>query len=83
MNPGSTTSELVATRNATIETLVQGEGPVLVVLPSYGRDGIADFDRFANLIACSGMRVLRPQPRGIGRSTGGMRVFTGYGGRRS
>ena len=74
MDAGSTASELVATRGATIETLVQGEGPVLVVLPSYGRDGLADFDQFANLIARAGIRVLRPQPRGIGRSIGGMRA---------
>jgi hypothetical protein len=62
MDPGSTTSELVATRNATIETLVQGESPVLVVLPSYGRDGIADFDRFANLIACSELTFCSIRP---------------------
>src|SRR6202012_592043 len=74
MDTSSTASKLVATRTATIETLVQGEGPVLVVLPSYGRDGMADFDHFANLIARAGMRVLRPQPRGIGRSTGTMRA---------
>jgi pimeloyl-ACP methyl ester carboxylesterase len=74
MDVSSTVSELVATPSATIETLVQGEGPVLVVLPSYGRDGVADFDQFANVIARAGMRVLRPQPRGIGRSKGGMRA---------
>jgi pimeloyl-ACP methyl ester carboxylesterase len=74
MTPTATATELVVTRDATIEILAQGEGPVLVVLPSYGRDGIADFDRFADLIACSGMRILRPQPRGIGRSKGGMRA---------
>lgn len=65
--------ELVSTRNATIETFIQGEGPVLVVLPSYGRDGGADFDQFSTIVAEeAGIRVVRPQPRGIGRSTGPM-----------
>lgn len=65
-------SQLVVTRDATIETFVQGEGPVFVVLPSFGRDGCVDFDQFADLVACAGMCVLRPQPRGVGRSTGSM-----------
>ena len=74
MDECATTAALVATRQATIETFVQGEGPVLVILPSYGRDGGADFDHFSALIARAGMRVLRPQPRGIGRSTGSMQA---------
>ena len=74
MDKGSTASQLTASRDAIIETLVQGEGPVLVVLPSYGRDGGADFNQFAALVASAGMRVLRPQPRGIGRSTGPMQA---------
>ena len=69
-----TLSQLVPTSNSTIETLVQGNGPVLVVLPSYGRDGGSDFDEFSALVVRAGMCVLRPQPRGIGRSTGSMRI---------
>lgn len=68
------TSELVIHGSTTIETLVQGAGRPIVVLPSYGRDGGADFDQFADCVASAGMRVLRPQPRGIGRSTGPMQA---------
>jgi pimeloyl-ACP methyl ester carboxylesterase len=42
------------------------------VLPSYGRDGLGDFDEFTDRIAAAGWRVLRPQPR-ISGSSGPMR----------
>ncbi|RDJ21892.1 alpha/beta hydrolase [Bosea caraganae] len=53
----------------TIEVLDQGEGPAVFVLPSLGR-GAEDYDAFAGLLADRGLRTLRPQPRGIGLSTG-------------
>jgi pimeloyl-ACP methyl ester carboxylesterase len=52
-----------------IEILAQGDGPRIVLLPSLGR-GAQDFDRIAERLAQAGYRVLRPQPRGIGRSEG-------------
>ncbi len=52
-----------------IEVLSQGDGPLIVLLPSLGR-GAEDFDAIAGRLAAAGFRVLRPQPRGIGRSTG-------------
>jgi len=52
-----------------IEVLAQGEGPLVVLLPSLGR-GAEDFDPIAARLADAGLRVLRPQPRGIGRSVG-------------
>lgn len=55
-----------------IETVVEGSGPAIVLLPSLGRDGFEDFDATAAALAARGFRVLRPQPRGIGRSTGPM-----------
>jgi pimeloyl-ACP methyl ester carboxylesterase len=63
---------MVSHGTAVVETLVQGQGPTLVMLPSYGRGGGRDFDAFAALIANAGFRVLRPQPRGVGRSSGPM-----------
>ncbi len=73
-------SELVSAGEVTIETYVDGQGgldrPDVVVLPSYGRDGGADFDEFAATLAASGYRVLRPQPRGIAGSTGPMTEVT-------
>lgn len=61
----------IVTRGAVeIETLVQGAGPALVMLPSLGRDGYEDFDAVAEAVAAGGHTVLRPQPRGIGGSGG-------------
>jgi pimeloyl-ACP methyl ester carboxylesterase len=65
-----TTSSMMVTRgDATLEVLVDGTGPGIVLLPSLGR-GAHDFDPIAARLAQAGFRVLRPQPRGIGRSTG-------------
>jgi pimeloyl-ACP methyl ester carboxylesterase len=55
-----------------IETVVQGKGPAIVILPSLGRDGYDDYDEVARKLAAKGWRVLRPQPRGIGASRGPM-----------
>ena len=64
---------VVPAGEAAIETIVQGSGPALVMLPSLGRDGTEDFDTVATLLAVDGLTVLRPQPRGIGASTGPMK----------
>ncbi|MGH6768693.1 MAG: alpha/beta fold hydrolase [Xanthobacteraceae bacterium] len=58
---------LVRRDEVEIEVLAQGEGPAVVLLPSLGR-GASDFDVIADRLAAAGYRVLRPQPRGIGRS---------------
>lgn len=63
-------TELVTRGDTVIEVLVQGHGPALVMLPSLGRDGYEDFDAVAALLAAGGCKVLRPQPRGIGGSSG-------------
>ena len=61
---------LMVTRGAArLEVLTQGAGPAIVLLPSLGR-GAEDFDLIARRLADAGFRVLRPQPRGIGKSTG-------------
>jgi pimeloyl-ACP methyl ester carboxylesterase len=54
---------------ARIEVIAEGRGPLVVLLPSRGR-GAGDFDGVAPRIAAAGYRVVRPQPRGIGASTG-------------
>jgi pimeloyl-ACP methyl ester carboxylesterase len=61
--------------DAQIVVLDQGSGPVIVILPSLGR-GAADYDQVAVYLADSGFRVLRPQPRGIGGSTGTLTGLT-------
>jgi pimeloyl-ACP methyl ester carboxylesterase len=60
---------------AAIEVLIDeaasGEGderPAIVLLPSSQRDS-RDFDELARRLAAHGHRVLRPQPRGMGRSS--------------
>jgi pimeloyl-ACP methyl ester carboxylesterase len=58
-----------------IEVIAQGQGPVIVILPSLGR-GAEDYTVVATLLATDGFRVLRPEPRGIGASTGPMAGLT-------
>ena len=72
MLPAHRVIETVSNGNAVIETLVDGKGPSVVMLPSFGRDVGADFDEFAEMIAKAGFQVLRPRPRGIGHSSGSM-----------
>jgi pimeloyl-ACP methyl ester carboxylesterase len=68
-------NEIVAYDNVRIEVIAEGAGPLLVLLPSRGRDS-ADFDQIAAGLARAGFRVLRPQPRGTGRSAGPMHNLT-------
>jgi pimeloyl-ACP methyl ester carboxylesterase len=63
-------SEFVTADRVTIEVYREGSGPVLVILPSYGRDSGEDYDAFSRTMADAGFLVLRPRPRGIGGSTG-------------
>ncbi|HSV46419.1 MAG TPA: alpha/beta hydrolase [Ramlibacter sp.] len=60
--------ELLDLGTACIDVIVEGEGAAIVLLPSSLRDS-EDFDALAASIADSGFRVLRPQPRGMGRSS--------------
>jgi pimeloyl-ACP methyl ester carboxylesterase len=60
---------MVPRGEACLEVLAQGDGPPIVLLPSLGR-GASDFDVIAASLAGAGYRVLRPQPRGIGASSG-------------
>jgi pimeloyl-ACP methyl ester carboxylesterase len=64
-------TELTDTGVARIEVYSGGEGPLVLLLPSLGR-GATDFDQLAASLIGRGYRVLCPQPRGIGRSTGAM-----------
>ena len=72
LDPGSVDRKLVSRdNNVQIEVLSQGSGPTIVLLPSLGRSG-EDYDEVAAKLAANGFRVVRPQPRGIGRSKGPM-----------
>ena len=67
--------ELVACGEATIDVISEGAGPLVVLLPSRGRDS-EDYNEVAAGIARAGYRVLRPQPRGTCRSAGPMTGLT-------
>ncbi|KAH8882063.1 alpha/beta-hydrolase [Thozetella sp. PMI_491] len=69
-------SQYVQTNQASIRVIVQGAGPAIVILPSYGRDGGDDYNGFAAALVSAGYKVLRPQPRGIFGSTGPMTNVT-------
>ncbi len=66
---------LVRYDNVVIDTIVEGQGPAVVLLPSLARDS-DDYDTVAEGLAANGFRVLRPQPRGIGRSAGPLTNIT-------
>jgi hypothetical protein len=44
-------SDMVTTGAVSIETYVDGNGPAVVILPSYGRDGGDDFEPFTVALA--------------------------------
>ena len=67
--------EIVAHDDVRIEVIAEGSGPLVILLPSRGRDS-EDFDAVAAGIAEAGFRVLRPQPRGAGQSSGPLKDLT-------
>lgn len=69
------TREIVRRDSVAIEVIAEGRGPLIVMLPSLGRDS-EEFDPAAARIAAAGFRVLRPQPRGYARSAGPMENLT-------
>jgi pimeloyl-ACP methyl ester carboxylesterase len=50
-----------------LEVFTMGAGHPVVLLPSLGR-GQEDFDGIAPMLVAGGLRLVRPEPRGIGRS---------------
>jgi pimeloyl-ACP methyl ester carboxylesterase len=69
------THTFVAYDNVCLDVIAEGQGPLVVLLPSRGR-GSDDFDALAAGVAQAGFRVLRPQPRGAGGSSGPMKDLT-------
>lgn len=69
------TRSMVERADVRIEVLAQGSGPLVVMVPSLGRPA-EDFDDLSRRVAEAGYCALRPQPRGIGRSTGPVKGIT-------
>lgn len=65
-------TQVVRSGDANIQVFVQGAGPTVVILPSYGRDGGDDYNYFTESLVDAGYLVLRPQPRGTFESSGPM-----------
>lgn len=61
--------EIIRHGDVQIDLIHEGAGPLIVLLPSRGRDS-EDFNELAAGLAQAGFRVLRPQPRGALLSTG-------------
>ncbi len=66
-----TRRELFKGGGVSVETLIDGSGPLVVMIASLGRPA-EDFDDLAARIADAGFTAARPQPRGIGESSGPM-----------
>ena len=73
--PNGRTRYFVQHEDTVIEVIAEGAGPLFVMLPSSARDS-EDFDAVAAGFAHAGLRVLRPQPRGMGQSRGRMEGLT-------
>jgi pimeloyl-ACP methyl ester carboxylesterase len=74
--PGLGRSHEVVRHDAVaIEVIREGRGPLVVLLPSLGRDS-EEFDPIAAQVAAAGFRVVRPRPRGFGASVGPMDGIT-------
>ncbi len=59
---------LLDVKGGRLEYSVQGHGPTIYMIPSYGR-GCEDFDVLSETLIQHGYRVVRAQPRGVGGST--------------
>lgn len=73
--PGARHRRLLVRGDVQLDVIVEGAGPAIVLLPSLGRDS-EDYDAVADGLAAHGFLVLRPQPRGLGRSHGPMLDLT-------
>lgn len=73
--PAAIQRKIIKNGPGQVETLIQGKGPVIVILPSLGRSA-EDFDEVAMRLASEGFRVIRPLPRGSGLTKGKMTGIT-------
>ncbi|AHG65508.1 alpha/beta fold hydrolase [Advenella mimigardefordensis] len=67
--PDTQTRVIQTPKGAQVEVFINGTGAPIVLLPSRGR-GAEDFDPVVPFLQQKGYQVIRPEPRGIGKSTG-------------
>ena len=67
----TTRSQSFECGDVSIEALVEGSGPLVVMIASLGRPA-QDFDDLSRRLAAAGFAAVRLQPRGIGKSAGPM-----------
>ena len=65
--PGQAGRHVLPLPNGPLEVELMGDGQALILIPSLGR-GQEDFDILAPGLCAAGLRLIRPEPRGIGRS---------------
>jgi pimeloyl-ACP methyl ester carboxylesterase len=65
----------VESGTASLRIRSAGHGPVLCLLPGLGRPS-EDLDPLATRLVAAGFRVVQPDPRGCGGSTGAMEALT-------
>jgi len=61
--------QIITNGPARLSVIVRGKGETVIVLPSLGRS-VRDFDQISERLAAENFRVVLPEPRGIGQSTG-------------
>ncbi len=66
---------IVKNGTARLQVTVRGRGTPIVFIPSLGRS-VQDFDDLSRRVEKSGYKVILPEPRGIGSSTGPLEGIT-------
>ncbi|MGH8812558.1 MAG: alpha/beta fold hydrolase [Advenella sp.] len=67
--PNTQTRVIQTQKGAKVEVFINGTGTPIVLLPSRGRSA-EDFDPLVPFLQQKGYQVIRPEPRGIGKSMG-------------
>ena len=67
--PDESQLPLIEAGAAKIHAVIEGTGHPVILLPAMGR-GVADFTDLSARLVIAGFQVVRPEPRGIGASTG-------------
>src|SRR6266702_3411297 len=77
MAASATAEQRVVSRpsGAQVAFEVEGTGPVVLMISSLGR-AASDFDDLSRRLVAAGFTAVRPDPRGIGKSTGPMTNLT-------